>query len=69
MEAQAIFLNQFTICSFCKLKFVVCLFVYEETNRSYPFGNGLNRLSRLNGLKGLAHLCKIGALGHSPDSS
>jgi hypothetical protein len=24
MEAQAIFLNQFTICSSCTLKFVIC---------------------------------------------
>jgi hypothetical protein len=38
-EAKAIFLNPF---------------VDEETNGSYPFANGLNRL---NGLGGLAHLC------------
>jgi hypothetical protein len=31
-EAQAIFLNQFTICSSCKRKFVICPFVDEETN-------------------------------------
>jgi hypothetical protein len=43
MEAQAIFLN---------LKFVVCSFVYEETNGTYPFGNGLD------GLNGLAHVCR-----------
>ncbi len=30
-EAQAIFLNQFTICSWCKWKFVVCMFVYQYT--------------------------------------
>ncbi len=45
-----------TICSPCKRKFVVCLFVNEETNASYPFANGLN------GLNGLAHpwayICK-----------
>ncbi len=46
--AQATFLNPFTVCSSCKRKFVLCLFVYEETNGSYPFSNGLN---------GLAHLC------------
>ncbi len=39
---MAIFLNPFTICSSCKRKFVVRLFVYEETNGSYPFENGLN---------------------------
>jgi hypothetical protein len=38
---QAIFLNPFTICSSCKCKFVVCLFVDEETNGSYPFANYL----------------------------
>jgi hypothetical protein len=42
------FLNLFTICSSCKRKFVVCPFVDEETNESYPFANGLN---------GIAHLC------------
>jgi hypothetical protein len=47
-EAQTIFLNLFTICSSCERKFVVSPFVDEETNRSYPFANGL---------KGLAHLC------------
>jgi hypothetical protein len=52
-EAQAIFLNLFTVCSSCKRKFVVCPFVYEETNGSYPFASGLN------GLNGLAHLCLI----------
>jgi hypothetical protein len=30
MEAQAIFLNLFTVCSSCKWKFVVRPFVYEE---------------------------------------
>jgi hypothetical protein len=39
-EAQAIFRNPFTVCSSCNWKFVVCLFVYEETDGSYPFGNG-----------------------------
>jgi hypothetical protein len=49
-EAQAIFLNLFAVCSSCRRKFVVCLFVYEETHGSYPFANGLNGLNRLNGL-------------------
>jgi hypothetical protein len=46
-ETQAIFLNLFTVCSSCKWMFVVCPFVNEEINESYPFANGL---------KGLAHL-------------
>jgi hypothetical protein len=50
MEAQAIFLNQLTVCSLCKQKIVVCLFVVEETSGSYPFANGLN------GVNGLPHL-------------
>jgi hypothetical protein len=54
-EAQAIFLNPFTVCTSCKWKFVVCPFVDEETIRSYPFAN---KLKRLNGLNGLAHLCQ-----------
>jgi hypothetical protein len=41
-EAQAIFLNPFTICISCKLKIVD-----KETNGSYPFANGLNGLNRL----------------------
>jgi hypothetical protein len=39
-EAQAV-----TVCSLCKQKFVVCPFVDEETNGSYPFANGLNGLN------------------------
>jgi hypothetical protein len=54
-EAKAIFLNPFTVCSSCKQKPIFCLFADEETNRSDPLANGLNRL---NGLIGLAHLCK-----------
>ncbi len=46
-EVQAIFLNLFTVCSSCKRKFVVCPFVYAETNRIYPFANGLNGLAHL----------------------
>jgi hypothetical protein len=42
-EARAIFSNP----SSCKLKFVFCLFLGEETNGSHPFSNGL---SGLNGL-------------------
>ncbi len=41
----------FTVCSSWKRKFVICPFVHEETNRSYPFANGLN------GQNGCAHLC------------
>jgi hypothetical protein len=49
MEAQAIFLNMFTVCSLCheSLSFVI---FDKETNGSYPFANRLN---------GLAHLCKL----------
>jgi hypothetical protein len=43
-EAQVIFLNPFTICPSCKRKFVVCSFVDEEKNGSYPFANGLTDL-------------------------
>ncbi len=35
-EAQAIFLDLFTVRSLCKWMFVVCPFV-EEANGSYPF--------------------------------
>ncbi len=49
----AIFLNPFTICLPCKQKFVICPFVDEETNGSYPFANGLNRLN------GHTHLCLL----------
>jgi hypothetical protein len=41
MEAQATFLNPFTVCSLCKQKFLICPFVGEVTNGSYPFTNGL----------------------------
>ncbi len=46
-EAQVIFHNPVILCSSSKRKFVVCLFVYKETNRSYPSSNGLNRLACL----------------------
>ncbi len=36
------YLNMFIICSSCKWKFVVCLFLDEETNGSYPFANKIN---------------------------
>ncbi len=49
-EAHVIFISPFTICSSCKLKYVVYPFIYEETNASYPFTNGLNRLNRLGRL-------------------
>ncbi len=48
MESKAGFLYPFTVCSSCKQKFVVCLFVDRETNGSYPFANGLNRLNGPN---------------------
>jgi hypothetical protein len=54
LKAQAIFLNLFTVCSTCKRKFVVCLFVDEDTYGSYPFANGLNGLNTLNRLNELA---------------
>jgi hypothetical protein len=41
------FLNPFIVCSLCKRKFVVCPYVNEETNGSYPFANGLNGLAHL----------------------
>jgi hypothetical protein len=47
MEAQAIFLNPFTVCSSCNWKFVICPFVDKEINGSYPFSNRLNGLSHL----------------------
>jgi hypothetical protein len=53
-EAQAIFLNPFTVFSSCKRKFVVCLFDDKEKNESYLFAIGLKGL---NGLNRLAHLC------------
>ncbi len=37
----------FTVCSSCKGKFVLCLFVSEETNGFYLFANGSNGLNRL----------------------
>jgi hypothetical protein len=49
-EAQVIFLNPCTVCSSCTRKFVICPFVDEETNGSYPFANGLNGLYGLHGL-------------------
>jgi hypothetical protein len=40
-EAQAIFLNLFTVLLIVQME--VCdLSIYEETNGSYPFGNELN---------------------------
>jgi hypothetical protein len=47
MEAQAIIIIPFTICSSCKRKFGICQFVGEETNGSYLFANGLNGLNEL----------------------
>ncbi len=70
MEAQVTFLNPFTICSLCKQKFFICLFVDGETNGSYQRANELNRLKGLNTLNGLntlirhAHLCDPQHFGH-----
>ncbi len=41
------FSKSVTICSLCKRKFVVCPFVFKETNGSYPFANRLNGLAHL----------------------
>jgi hypothetical protein len=46
-EAQAIFLNPFTVWSSQKRKFVVCPLVYEETNKVIPFQTGLTVLTDL----------------------
>jgi hypothetical protein len=46
-EAQEIFINPFIVCSSCKGKFVGCSFADAETNGSYPFANGRNRLNGL----------------------
>jgi hypothetical protein len=46
-----ILLNPLMISSSFKWKFVICLFVCEETNISYLFEN------RLNGLNVVAQLC------------
>ncbi len=56
-KAMAISLTVYR--SLCKRKFVVCPFLNEETNGSYPFANGLHRLNELNRLNGLAQLCSI----------
>jgi hypothetical protein len=37
-EAQPIFFHPFTVCSSFKQKYVICLFVDKEMNRSYSFG-------------------------------
>ncbi len=47
METQAIFFHPFTVCSSCKRKFIVYLFVDEETNGSCPFANRLHRPAHL----------------------
>ncbi len=44
---MSIFLNPFTVCKSCRWKFIICLFVYEETNGSYPFANELIGLAQL----------------------
>ncbi len=55
-EDQVIFLELFTVCSSCKWKLVVCLFVNKETKGNYLFANGTNGPDGLNGLNGLACL-------------
>jgi hypothetical protein len=45
-KAKRFFLKLFTVCSSYKWKFVVCPFVNEETNGSYPFANGPNGLAK-----------------------
>ncbi len=42
-KPQRFFLIRFTVCSSCERKFVVCLLVDEETNRSFLFANGTKR--------------------------
>jgi hypothetical protein len=62
MEAQAVFLNLYTVQSSCKHDFfVVFPFVGEETNGSYLFAN------KLNGLNGLALLLIWGIYLHTAD--
>ncbi len=51
----------FTVCSSCKLKFVICPFVDKETNRRYPFANGLKKL---NGLAYLWSYVRDSLCGH-----
>jgi hypothetical protein len=58
-EAQAIFLNLFTICASPKWKFVICPFVDEEINRSYLWTKQTKQTKWTNRLNRLAHLCKI----------
>jgi hypothetical protein len=47
MEARAIFINPFIVCSSCKRKFAVCLFAGEEINGCFLLANGLNGLNGL----------------------
>ncbi len=47
-EAQATFLNPFTICSSCEQKFVVSPFVEEETYKNYMFAIEVKGLNGLN---------------------
>jgi hypothetical protein len=53
MEAQAIFLNQFSVSSSNKWKFVVCPKVNEEMKGSYSFANRLNGFAHLSQVDGL----------------
>ncbi len=53
MEAQAIFLNLFTVSSLNKWKFVVSPIVNEEMKGSYLFANRLNGFAQLSQVDGL----------------
>ncbi len=47
MKAYALFLNPFAVWSSYKWKFVFCPCVYEVTDESYPFANGVHGLAHL----------------------
>jgi hypothetical protein len=60
MEAQAVFLYLFIVCSSCKWKFVICLFVDEkQTDVIHLQTDGLKGLNKLNRLNGLWHLVQV----------
>ncbi len=62
IEAQAIFLNPFTVCLHANWSLSFVRFLRRNTNGSYPFANGLN------GLNGLAHLWFLGGCCFVSDS-
>ncbi len=65
METQAIFLYLFTVCSSGKCKFVICPFVDEETDGSYPTNNYKinflhdSQLPSADQLQTILSLCRI----------